>query len=147
MKNKKLLCLIPVLIIASFFLFSNYSLAQGGIIPAPSGGNEGRYTLNDFMLTGIKVSDLILGLVGSLSLLMFVVGGVLFMISGGSSEKVSKAKNILVASVVGLLIVFSSYLIIKFTLSSIGAKNEFDGEIKVPAKTSLHTPYQNLKYL
>lgn len=137
MKNKKILSLIPVLIIASFFLFSNYSLAQGGIIPVASGGGEGRYTLNDFMLTGIKISDLILGLVGSLSLLMFVIGGVLFMLSGGSSEKISKAKNILVASVVGLLIVFSSYLIIKFTLSSIGAKNDFDGEIKTSAKSDL----------
>ena len=75
MKYKKLLYLAPILIVLSFFIFSQASFAQGGIIPTPTGGRgEGDYTLTDIMSTGILVSDLILGLVGSLSLLMFVIG-------------------------------------------------------------------------
>lgn len=140
MKYKKLLHLAPILIILSFFIFSQTSFAQGGIIPAPTGGrSEGDYTLTDIMSTGILVSDLILGLVGSLSLLMFVIGGVTFMVSAGSSDKISKAKNMIVAAVVGLLIVFASHLIIKFTLSSIDSKEKFDGVIK----TSLETTQNN----
>lgn len=129
MKNKKLLTFVPALVILTFLFFAQTSFAQGGIVPQPSGAGEGNYTLNDFVLTGIEVSNLILGLVGSLSLLMFVIGGILFMISAGSKEKVAQAKRILIASVVGLLIVFSSYLIIKFALSSIGVENQFNGEI------------------
>lgn len=137
MKYKKLLHLAPILIILSFFIFSQTSFAQGGIIPAPTGGrSEGDYTLTDIMSTGILVSDLILGLVGSLSLLMFVIGGVTFMVSAGSSDKISKAKNMIVAAVVGLLIVFASHLIIKFTLSSIDSKEKFDGVIKTSLKTT-----------
>lgn len=137
MKYKKLLYLAPILIVLSFFIFSQASFAQGGIIPTPTGGRgEGDYTLTDIMSTGILVSDLILGLVGSLSLLMFVIGGVMFMVSAGSSDKIGKAKNLIVAAVVGLLIVFSSYLIIKFTLSSINSKEQFDGVIKSSTETT-----------
>jgi hypothetical protein len=57
---------------------------------------------------------------------MFVYGGISFLIAAGSSEKVTKAKGIITAAVVGLIIVFSSYLIIKFALSALG-RDDFDG--------------------
>lgn len=141
MKYKKKYFLILILIL-SFFIFTNIVLAQGGVIPSPSGGSgAGDYTLNDFVLTGVLISDFILGIVGSLSLLMFVVGGVLFMISAGSSEKIAQAKRILIASVVGLLIVFSSFLIIKFTIDSIDAKDSFDGKVNVSIVSPLDLRY------
>ena len=51
---------------------------------------------------------------------MFIYGGFMFLISAGSADSVGKAKQIITAAVIGLIIVFSSYLIIKFTLDSMG---------------------------
>ena len=79
--------------------------------------------LNDF----IKIIDAsyttIFGYIGSIALLMFMVGGVLFLISGGNQEKVSKAKKLMISAVIGLLIVFASYLIIDFVLKGVGYEN------------------------
>lgn len=131
-KKKVLSILLILLATTALLLFADNAFAQEGLIPAPEGGGDGDYSINDFVRTAVKVSQLILGLVGSLSLIMFVYGGVTFMISGGSSEKIAQAKKILVASVVGLVIVFSSWLIIRFVVSSLGATGDyqFNGEIE-----------------
>lgn len=96
--------------------------AGSGILPTPTGGKggDGDYSLNDFIQLAVNVSEKILGLVGSLALLAFVYGGIMFLISGGNSEKVEKGKQILIGAVVGLVIVFTSYMIIQFTMSALG---------------------------
>ncbi|MFA5109748.1 MAG: pilin [Patescibacteria group bacterium] len=110
----------------------------------PSGDRNdcGLYTVNDFVSLAINVSKWILGIVGSLSLVMFIYGGFMFLISAGSSDSISKAKKIIIAAVVGLIIVFSSYLIIKFVLSSIGLN--WNGEVEQPAKVSAETVVKTL---
>lgn len=91
-----------------------------------SGGN---CSLNTFIQLGVNVSNIILGLVGSLTLAMFVYGGVILIISGGNSERISKGKEIILGSVVGLLIVFGSYVIIDFVANDLlQVKPGFDGK-------------------
>ncbi len=120
-------------IIAAFSLmliFGSLSIVNAQIIPASKpcpdlvakgyNGNCGNYEINDFIILAVKVSNWILSIVGSLVLLMFIYGGFMFLISAGSSESITKAKNILIAAVIGLIIVFSSWLIIKFVIGSMG---------------------------
>jgi len=131
MTKKRLFTLSTIFILTLVFISLNSALAQNGLLPEPTGpgGGDGNYALNDFITLAIKVSQFILGLVGSLSLLMFVYGGITFILSAGSADKVNEAKRILVASVVGLIIVFSSWLIIRFFVSMLGATNNFDGSV------------------
>ncbi|MFA6604053.1 MAG: pilin [Patescibacteria group bacterium] len=68
-----------------------------------------------------NAARLLTGIVGSIALLMFVYGGMLWMTSRGNSSQIEKGKNIFVWSTIGLLIMFSSYLIISFFLQTIGA--------------------------
>jgi len=60
-----------------------------------------------------NIIKIILGLTGSIALLLFVYGGFLWMTSAGNSERVTKGKNVFVWAVVGLLVIFSSYAILK----------------------------------
>lgn len=93
------------------------------------------YTLNSFITLGINVSNIILGVVGALTLAMFIYGGLTLLLSGGSSEKVSKGKEIILGSVVGLLIVFGSYTIINFVVNTVfEAKVNVNGNLE-PAFT------------
>ena len=104
--------------------------AQDSLVDTSAGKyDSGDYTLDDMVLIAIRASRWILGIVGSLALLMFIYGGVMFLISSGSSEKITQAKNILVAAVIGLLIVFGSFLIIQFVLKTVGVN--WDGSTKI----------------
>ncbi len=90
--------------------------------------SSGNCSLNTFIALGVSLSNIILGLVGALTLAMFIYGGVTLLISGGSAEKISKGKEIILGSVVGLLIVFGSYTIIKFVVNDVLVANKkFDG--------------------
>lgn len=80
----------------------------------------GDYELNDFVLLGIKLTKIMLGLVGTLAFGAFIYGGVMFLISAGDSDKVKNGKSAMTNAVIGLVVVFSSYLIIQFTLQTLG---------------------------
>ncbi len=119
-----MIILVCFLTFLFFIFFVNVSLAAG-ILPTPTGdkpssctsNNCGNYTLNDFVQLGVNVANWILGIVGSLALFFFIYGGVWMIISSGKSEEIQKAKTILTNAIIGLVIVFTSWVIINFTVS------------------------------
>lgn len=123
-----------------FFALSLQSSADG-LIPNASGSSQctesgrsatecGDYEINDFIILALKISQWIFGIVGSLTLIMFIYGGFTFLVSAGSSDKVSQAKKIIVAAVIGLIIVFASWLIINFVFKAMGLN--WRGRIEKP---------------
>lgn len=64
----------------------------------------------DLMANVIK---LIMGLTGSIALLLFVYGGFMWMTSAGNSERIQKGKNIFIWATVGLAVIFGSYAILR----------------------------------
>jgi len=64
-----------------------------------------------------KVIKAVLGLVGVLALVMFIIGGLTWMTSGGSAERVKKGKDTVVWAVLGLALIFFSYAVINFVLN------------------------------
>lgn len=73
-------------------------------------GNTGDCTLNDILLLFVNTGNYVVGLIGGIVLLMYVVGGVYFLTSAGNQERVTKGKKYLTVSTIGLLIVMFSYL-------------------------------------
>jgi len=145
MFNKKIYSLIFLTLFIIFGLFLEVS--ADGLIPDASGSSQctaagrsatecGDYEVNDFMILALKISQWILGIVGTLTLVMFIYGGFMFLISAGSNEKVSQAKKIIVAAVVGLIIVFASWLIINFVFKTMGLN--WQGKVEEPTKINSH---------
>jgi len=96
------------------------------VFAASAGGQAGRYGLHD-PLGGQDVPTLIgsfirfaLGIVGALFLLMFVYGGIMWMIAGGDSERLKKAKHTLVNAVLGMVIIMTSYAIVSTIITFAG---------------------------
>lgn len=56
----------------------------------------------------------ILSLIGVVFFLLILYGGVKWMIAQGNEQEVEKAKQIIVAAVIGLIIVLSAYAITRF---------------------------------
>lgn len=86
---------------------------------------KGNCELNDFILTAVLFANRSLGIVGSIALLFFIYGGVMFLISAGNSERINQAKKILTGAVIGLVLVFISFTIINFTLNALGITSEW----------------------
>ncbi len=119
-----------------FLIFGGLGATYGqGLVPSDRrgdcpdnySGNCGDYQLNDFVALAINIAKWILGIVGSLCLLMIIYGGFMMIISGenvvsegGKSTKINKGKKTITAALIGLIIVFASYLIIKFVLAAFG---------------------------
>ena len=69
-------------------------------------------------LIGIIINS-VLGVVGSIALLMFVYGGLTWMTSAGNAEKVKKGRDIILWSAVGLVVIFSAYALTRFVLNTL----------------------------
>jgi len=83
----------------------------------------GSYEVNDFFALGVHISQIILGIVGSLALLAFVAGGVMFLASGGNKNLVDRGKATIIGAVIGLVVVFASYTIISFAADAMGVES------------------------
>lgn len=91
------------------------STSPGTTEPTPAASVE----LYNPLGSGVTLASLIgrgiravIGVVGAIALLMFIYGGIMWMASGGSEERISTAKNILKNATIGLLLIFFSYTII-----------------------------------
>lgn len=66
-----------------------------------------------------KIINIIMGLVGSLALIMFIFGGISWMTAGGNEEKVKKSIGIIVWSVIGLAAIFLSYALVRLLITNV----------------------------
>ena len=64
----------------------------------------------------------ILGIVGAVTLFMFVYGGLMWMTSGGASSRIERGRNTLIWATIGLLVIFSSYAILNFIFGAISGR-------------------------
>lgn len=60
--------------------------------------------------------NVLLYIVGLLSVVMIIYGGILYTTSAGDAGKVTRAKNTLTYAIVGLVVAFISYAIVNWVL-------------------------------
>mgnify|MGYP001582111474 CR=1 FL=1 len=82
-------------------------------------------SISIFVILLLHFSNYLFGLVGALALLFFIYGGFTLILSRGSTEQVKKGKDILVAAIVGLVIVFGAYMLVKFLGEAVGLKGYY----------------------
>ncbi len=69
-------------------------------------------------IAGIVISNF-LQIIGSIALLMIIIGGFIWLTSAGNPEKVKKGRDVIVWTIVGLVIIFSAYTIISFVFEAL----------------------------
>lgn len=65
-----------------------------------------------------KVTNVLLFLVGAISVIMMIVGGFKYTTSGGAPDKVGAAKNTILYAVVGVIVSMTAYAIINFVITT-----------------------------
>ena len=76
---------------------------------------------NIFGLDGVftTISNTLLYIIGVLSVLMIIVGGIKYVLSGGKESSVTKARNTILYAIIGLVITLLAYGIINFVIESL----------------------------
>ena len=69
---------------------------------------------------GERIIGYILGLIGSVFLLLIVISGAMYMTSAGSEEKIASSKKILTAAVIGLAIALLAYSLLLVIMGVLG---------------------------
>ena len=66
-----------------------------------------------------RITNTVLLIVGLISVIMLVYGGLRYILSGGDSKKVTDAKNTILYAIIGLIISMLAYAIVHFVLNSV----------------------------
>ncbi len=86
--------------------------ARADGMPAELIGANG--IINRFTNTALYV-------IGFISVVMLIWGGLRYIVSGGDNKKITDAKNTILYALLGLIISFFAYAIVNFVLNAIGA--------------------------
>jgi hypothetical protein len=62
--------------------------------------------------------NIIMGLLGTIAILIILYGGFKWMTSGGSDDKVGEARKLIIEGAIGLVVILSAYAIAQFVLDT-----------------------------
>jgi len=83
--------------------------AKGNDQPSNLFGNAGIFS---------TITNTLLFILGAISVIMIIIGGLRYVISGGDSAAVTAAKNTILYAIVGVIVAILAYAIINFVIGS-----------------------------
>lgn len=127
----KLNFLVAVILVTQF-IFAFSCLAQGnmtGVLDSLAGGagySTEQASSDTFLAETIgSIIGIILEIIGIIFLLFMIYGGWIWMKAKGNVEQATRAKNILIDSIIGILIIMAAYIFTFFILKSLGTSVGF----------------------
>ena len=122
LRMKKLISFAATLAIAALIAVPMVTLAQGADDPYGVGavedsglnlsGGEG----TDIRETAGRLINVVLSFLGIIAVVIVLVGGFKYMLSGGDESKTADARKMIVAGIIGLAIILSAWAITSFVL-------------------------------
>jgi len=107
-------------------IFAGHVMATAAEVnPAQAGAEAARASGMPSELIGdsgvfTRITNTVLFAVGIISVIMLIIGGLRYIVSGGDSKKVTDAKNTIMYAIIGLIIAILSYAIVNFVISAVG---------------------------
>lgn len=94
--------------------------------PTGNPATEGQCrSVSIYVVLLLNVANYLFGIVGALALLFFIYGGFTLILSRGSSEQTKKGVEIITAAIIGLMVVFGAYMLVRFLGTAVGLKGDF----------------------
>lgn len=115
--------LLIAVILSAGLLVSGNAHAAGfslGIADGASAARGVNQSADLFGQTGTfrTITNVLLYLIGAISVIMLIIGGLRYVISGGDSTAVQNAKNTILYAIVGIIVAILAYAIVGFVISS-----------------------------
>jgi hypothetical protein len=118
----KSLLLVPALVLGLAFVATPASavdcadVTSGGIgagaeCAAPTGAAEDLFGENSIFQT---VTNILLFLIGAISVIMLIIGGIRYVVSGGDQNAITSAKNTILYAIIGIVVAFLAFAAVRF---------------------------------
>lgn len=123
---KKLIVALLILIVFPLLANASSILQDPSFYPKKSDIScieDGSCSLDQGFNTFIVLTKWGMGMLGSFALLFFIVGGIMWLTSGGKAGQIEKGKSIMINTVIGIIIVMSAWLIVQTVLTSISKRS------------------------
>ncbi len=116
---------VPVIVAGALVPAVTVGAAPGQIPSISEGASAAQgndHTVTD--LTGQdglfkQATNLLLFLIGAVSVIMIVIGGIRYTVSGGEASAIEGAKNTILYSVVGLVVALLGFAIVNFVVTNL----------------------------
>lgn len=69
-----------------------------------------------------RITDVMLFIIGAISVIMLIVGGIRYVVSGGDQGAVQSAKNTILYAIVGIIVAILAYAVVNFVTGSFAAQ-------------------------
>lgn len=99
---------------------ASQTLAIGTISDGANSARGAQQPSNLFGDTGVfaEISSVLLFIVGAIAVIMIIIGGLRYVISGGDSSQVQAAKNTILYALVGIIVAILAYAAVNFVINS-----------------------------
>jgi len=87
--------------------------------PPPTGINN-PLSANTFTELFFSIADWVAGTAATVAVLMVIIGGIQYMVSGGNEEKVATARKTIQWSLIGLIVILASWGLLQALLGILG---------------------------
>lgn len=91
--------------------------AEGGA--ASARGTDQPLDLFGASGTFSTITNILLFIIGAIAVIMIVIGGMRYVLSGGDSNQITAAKNTILYAIVGIIVAILAYAVVNFVLSSL----------------------------
>jgi hypothetical protein len=93
-----------------FNIRSGVNAAHGTGQPTELFGGGGIFT---------TIANILLFIIGALSVIMLIIGGIRYTISGGNSSAITAAKNTVIYAIVGIIVAILAFAVVNFVINAL----------------------------
>ena len=116
---KQSLMALGVTTVTSLYLSTSASAVAG----VQNGANSARGADQPLDLFGnggtfATITNVLLFVIGAIAVIMIVIGGLRYVISGGNTEQITAAKNTILYAIIGIIVAILAYAVINFVVGS-----------------------------
>lgn len=129
MKNKSFKLIVSIAIVVCVFGIFNFVSAENADPTITQALKNANTAIDKFPGDMPKSDDIsgyagkalyqVLGIIGTVALLIFLYGGIMWMLAGGKSDQIDTAKNTMIWASIGLFAIFMSYAIIQYLVKNL----------------------------
>ncbi len=109
--------------LSAAFMFPAMSLAADSLTANQLGMNAIQSSIalgsGDVRQTAARIINVALGFLGIVAVVIVLLGGFKYMISGGEQTKVDEARKLIISGIIGLAIILSAWAITSFVISNL----------------------------
>jgi hypothetical protein len=122
-KTMQSLLLVPVFALGVSFVAPALQPVDTFALTAAEGANSAKTAEQPSTVTGDggvfqKITNVLLFIIGAISVIMLIIGGIRYVVSGGDSSAVTAAKNTILYAIVGIIVALLAYALVNFVLGS-----------------------------